>query len=177
MIRGLCKASLIIALLTFSASASSVPSSSGMEFDCDVPADHYSSISQDLIGVPTIRGLVRAIELRPGNYLPLAGARIVSPDGKRSVTFQIIADSPRARQFDVILSTQNNETSNRKTVAQVAAESDIQFSLSLADAGKATLVLDDMSFDTDFEPLPSARGKAFCSTAQFKFFDLAFSSI
>lgn len=175
MINGLSKATLVIGLLTCSAPAFSQTTSPGMTFDCDVPADRYSSVTQDLIGVPTIRGSVRAMELRSGNYLPVAGARIVSSDGKQSVGFRLIAASPRAERFDVAFETRSGGVSNPRTVAQVAAKSDIQFSLSLSDAGKATLVLDGMDFEVEFEPLQSASGMAFCSTAQFKFSDLVFS--
>lgn len=176
MFRGLSKVFFAFSLLTCSASALSAEPSSGIRFDCDVPADHYSSVSQDLVGVPMIKGSVRAIELRSGNNLPVAGARIVSADGKRAVGFQLIAASPRAEQFDVVLYTKAGESSNRRTVTVVAAKSDSQFSLGIADTGKATLVIGGTGFDAEFEPMPGASGMVFCSTGQFKFSDLAFSA-
>jgi hypothetical protein len=119
---------------------------------------------------------VRPIELRSGKNLPVAGARIVSSDGSQSVGFQLVAASPRAKRLDVVINAKSSRNSSRRTVAQVAAHSDIQFDLSLADSGKVVLVVNDKSFDIEFEPLSDASGMVFCSTAQFKFFNLEFSA-
>jgi len=170
------KSFLPLVLLIYSTSAFSAQSSAPIDFDCDVPADHFSSVSQDLSGLLTISGSVRVIVMRSGYNLPVAGARIVSPDGKSSVGFQLVAASSHAKQFDVVLNTERGGDFKRRTVAQGPAQTAIPFRLSLADSGKATLVIGSMAFDADFHPLTSANGMAFCSTAEFKFTGLAFSA-
>jgi hypothetical protein len=159
-------------LLAYPTVASAAP----LGFDCDVPPDHYSSVSQDASGQMTISGTVEPVQMRSGSNLPVAGVRFTSPDGKSSTGFQLVADSPRARQFSIVLNTRRGDDLRSNTVGQVGIGGAIPFSFTLSDSGKATLLVSGTIFNTDFVPMPSGTEMAFCSTGQFKFSNLIFST-
>ena len=162
---------LFASAMTCSAPALAAP----LAFDCDVPPNHYSSVSQDVAGPIVIGGTVQVVEMRSGNNLPVAGARLVSADGNDSVGFQIIAASARAKQFEVVLSTKLGSDVKQSTVAQIPADASIRFSLSLNKAGHAVLAINESKFGTSFMPLPTGKAMTFCSTGQFKFSELILS--
>ena len=144
-------------------------------FDCDVPPDHFSSVSQDVAGPMAIRGTVQLVQMRSGNNLPVAGARLVSADGNNSVGFQLVATSARAKQFDVFLSIKQGDDLKRSTIAHIPTDASIPFSLSLDETGKATLMINGSNFSAISIPMSDGKEMAFCSTAQFKFSGLIFS--
>lgn len=164
--------SLTVLLPLASASAFAAP----LSFDCDVPPDHFSSVSEELTGAPAISGTVKVVQMRSGNNLPVAGARLVSADGINSVGLQLVAASIHAKQFDIVLNTKRGDNIQRSTVGQVATDVAVPFSLSLSADGKVTLLVGTSSFNADFMPIPHGKAMAFCSTAQFKFTGLAFST-
>ncbi len=144
-------------------------------FDCDVPPDHFSSVSQDVAGPLAIKGSVQVVQMRSGNNLPVAGARLVSSDGNNSVGFQLVAASASAKQFDVVLNVKRGSNLKRSTVAQMATDASVPFKLSLDDTGKATLAIGGNNFSANFMPLSSGKQMVFCSTGQFQFTGLFFS--
>lgn len=143
-------------------------------FDCDVPADNYSSVSQDVSGPMKIEGSIQLVRTRSGANLPVAGARLVSSDGNNSVGFQLVVPSSRATRFDVILNTKRGDDMKRATVTQLATEASVPFSLSISDAGKVAFAIGGKDFNADFIPFSAGKAMAFCSTAQFKFTGLLF---
>ncbi|WP_156678677.1 hypothetical protein [Sphingomonas profundi] len=145
-----------------------------LSFDCDVPPDHYSSVSEDVTGLMTISGTVKLVQMRSGNNVPVAGARLVSADGKNSTGFQLIAGSAHGKQFSIVLNTKRGDDLRSSTVGQIGAGGAVTFSLSLSESGQVTLLIDGASFNADFIPMPSGKEMAFCSTGQFKFSDLTF---
>ncbi len=93
-------AKMVIAfLLTCPAFAHGTP----LSFDCDVPPDRYSSVTQDVNGPMMISGTVEPVEMRSGDNLPVAGARLDSVDGQSRTGFQLVAPSARAKQFHIVL--------------------------------------------------------------------------
>lgn len=151
-------------------------SAATLDFDCDVPANRFSSISAHIDGAPTIVGTVLAAELRSGDNLPVAGSRIVSADGAASLGFQLVAPSQRSSKFDIILNLNHNNDPQRKVVGQIDVTTAIPFRLSLATTGKVSLTIGDKRFDADFTPMSDSRAMIFCSTGQFKFTNLSFAS-
>lgn len=146
-----------------------------LQYDCDVPPDHYSSISQEFgKSAVEVRGVVQVYQMRSGNNLPVAGARIADKDGKNSLGFQLVAQSPRAEQFDIVLNVFKNGELHRYSAGQIPIKSAISFSLLLDGVGKANFTIGNKSVTADFVPLESSKGMVFCSTAQFKFTDLVF---
>ena len=133
---------LLAGALTYSAPAFAAPTA----FDCDVPLDHFSSVSQDVVGPMRISGSVQVVQMRSGNNLPVAGARLVSSDGNNSVGFQLVAASAHAKQFDIVLNTKRGDDLKRSTVAQIATDASAPFLLSLDDTGKATLAIGASNF-------------------------------
>lgn len=162
-------AALLLAYPTF---ANAAP----LSFDCDVPPNHYSSVSQDVSGQMTIGGTVDPVQMRSGNNLPVAGARLVSADGKISTGFQLVADSTHSKQFNIVLNTKRGDDLRSNTVGQVGIGGEIPFSLTVSDLGKVTLFISGTTFNDDFIPLSSGNEMVFCSTGQFKFSNLMFST-
>jgi hypothetical protein len=169
-----CKISQTLPLMALMHSASVL--AAPLSFDCDVPPDRFSSVSENLTGSPAISGTVEVVQMRSGNNLPVAGARLVSADGINSVGLQLVAASAHAKQFDIVLNTKRGDNFQRNTVGQVDAGAAIPFSLSLSGTGKVALLIGTSSFITDFIPIPIGKAMAFCSTAQFKFTGLEFST-
>lgn len=147
-----------------------------LEFDCDVPANHFSSISQDILNYGRINGTIRVDEMRKGNNLPVAGAGIFGPDRHAFASFQLVAMNNRSKSFDIIFNTYDTGEYNHKKVGEIDATSAIAFDISLAADGKAVLVMNGKRFEAYASPISGGRAMAFCSTAQFKFTNLAFSS-
>ena len=168
------KLSKILSFMVLMRSASAL--AAPLSFDCDVPADRYSSVSEDLTESPAITGTVEAVQMRSGANLPVAGARLVSADGSNSVGLQLVANSTHAKLFDIVLNTERGNNLQRRTVGQVDAKVAIPFSLTLSATGKVTLLIGTSIFNADFVPIPAGKAMAFCSTAQFKFTGLAFST-
>ena len=145
---------------------------SPLKFDCDVPADRFSSVSQETAGPLAISGTVALILSREGKYLPVAGALIESSDGSRSVGFQLIAPSAHRSEFNIIFNVNTGDGPKRYTVGQVDMQTPARFSLAISDAGKISLAIGDKSFDGGTLALSGGKIMAFCSTGQFKFSDL-----
>jgi len=149
---------------------------SPLKFDCDVPADRFSSVSQETAGPLAISGTVALILSREGKYLPVAGALIESSDGSRSVGFQLIAPSAHRSEFNIIFNVNTGDGPKRYTVGQVDMQTPARFSLAISDAGKISLAIGDKSFDGGTMALSGGKMDVFCSTGQFKFSDLNFSN-
>lgn len=165
-------ASLLLLILAQSAPTLAAP----LSFDCDVPPDHFSSVSEDLTALPAISGTVKLVQMRSGNNLPVAGVRFVGADEKNSVGFQLVATSLRAKQFDIILNLKRDGNLQRNSVGQIDADVAIPFNFSVSDAGTVTLLIGTKSFSAEFMPLRAGKVMAFCSTAQFKFTKLKFAT-
>ncbi len=152
-----------------------VANAATIDFDCDVPPNHFSSVSQETTGPLGISGLIELKEMRSGENLPLAGARLVSADGTLSTGFRLMAASPRAKQLDIKLNTKRGEVINEVVLGQVDAKASVPFNFSLSEAGKVVLTIGGSTFGADFIPIVNGKEMAFCSTAQFKFTKLLFS--
>jgi hypothetical protein len=145
-----------------------------LDFDCDVPADHFSSVSQDGHDPITIKGTITAIQMRSGNNLPVAGIRIASLDGLNSTGFRLIASSTRAKTMVVKLNTIQGKNFKESTQKDVDAKAAVPFVFSLSESGEVTLTINAVSFKTSFIPIANSKVMAFCSTGQFKFTGLIF---
>ena len=169
------KAAFVIVLIVGALTASAPAYAAATAFDCDVPPDHFSSVSQDVASPLAIKGSIQVVQMRSGKNLPLAGATLASSDGNNSVGFQLVAASTSAKQFDIVLNIKRGGNLKRSTVAQIATDGSVPFKLSLNDTGKATLAIGGGNFSANFIPLSSGKQMVFCSTGQFKFAGLFFS--
>ena len=94
---------VLFALLTAIFTLAAVPAySAPLEFDCDVPADRFSSVSQDVANGGSVSGTIRVDQLRKGKNLPVVGAGIFSPEKRAISGFQLVASDTRARSFDIM---------------------------------------------------------------------------
>lgn len=148
---------------------------SPISFDCDVPADHYSSVSQEANGPLVISGMVKLVAARAGDNLPVAGARLVSSDGQDSAGFQLVANSSKPTRFDVVLNLNKNGELKRYSVSQIGIDSIVSFRL-VIDAERVNLTVNKKTVEGDFIPLTGGKLMVFCSTAQFKFTEVVFGT-
>jgi len=147
-----------------------------LEFDCDVPADHFSSVSQGIANGGSVSGTIRVDEMRKGSNLPVAGAGIFGPDNKYAAGFQIVASGTHSRILDIMFNVANDGDIKKEKVGEVDASSSIAFSISLSAVGTAVLTVNGRQFQADASAISAGRAMAFCSTAQFKFTNLTFSA-
>jgi hypothetical protein len=147
-----------------------------LEFDCDVPADHFSSVSQGIANGGSVSGTIRIGEMRKGNNLPVAGAGIFGPENKSAAGFQLIASGNHSRSLELMFNVANNGDVKKEKVGEVDASSSIEFSISLSVVGTAVLTINGRQFKADASAISAGRAMAFCSTAQFKFTNLTFSA-
>ncbi|WP_344694271.1 hypothetical protein [Sphingomonas cynarae] len=149
-------------------------SASTIDFDCDVPKNHYSSVTQDINGPISVSGIIELVEMRSGDNLPLAGVRFVSADGLISTGFRLMASSEHAKQFDIKLNTKSGESFKEILLGQVDVKESVPFTFSLSQAGKVAINIGGITFGADFIPIVDGKEMAYCSTAQFKFTKLLF---
>ncbi|NKJ45038.1 hypothetical protein [Novosphingobium sp. SG720] len=167
----------IIALVMTISAVAAVPAyAAQLEFDCDVPADHFSSVSQDVANGGSVSGTIRVYEMRKGNNLPVVGAGIFSSEKRAIAGFQLVASNTGAQRFDIIFNVTHDGDSKRGKVGEVDASSAIAFNIFLSATGKAVLTVNGSEFQSDASAISGGRAMAFCSTAQFKFTDLIFSA-
>ncbi len=147
-----------------------------LDFDCDVPENRFSSVTATINGAPMMSGNVRAVEMRSGKNLPVAGGRFVGVDGLASLGFQLIAPSHKASKLDIVLTLNRGNNPERYMAGQIDAAMQIPFSLSLTAAGSVSLQIGGQEFTAEFMPMPQSNAMIFCSTGQFKFTGLSLTS-
>jgi len=162
-----------VAVATLQVSAPAFATS--LSFDCDVPPDHFSSISDQVTEGAAIRATVQMVEMRPGKNLPVAGARLIGNDGAVAAGIQLVAASARAKQFDIVFNARQGEAVQRTSLGQVDVAGPIPFELTVSDAGTVTVLVGDSRFDVAAPPVAYEKGMVFCSTGQFKFSDIRFA--
>ena len=167
----------ILALVTAISALAAVPAyAAQLEFDCDVPADHFSSVSQDVANGGGVSGTIRVDQMREGNNLPVAGAGIFGPEKRAIAGFQLVASDTRAKSFDIFFNVAHDGDAKKGKAGEVDASSAIAFNISLSVTGKAILTVNGSQFQADASAISGGRAMAFCSTAQFKFTNLIFSA-
>lgn len=147
-----------------------------LEFDCDVPADRFSSVSQDVANGGSVSGTIRVDKMREGNNSPVAGAGIFGPEKRAIAAFHLIASDARAKNFDIIFFVTHGGDLKEGKVGEVGASTAIEFNISLSAVGKAILTVNGAQFQADATAISGGRAMAFCSTAQFEFTNLIFSA-
>lgn len=167
----------IFALATAIFTMAAIPTyAAQLEFDCDVPADHFSSVSQDVANGGGVSGTIRVDQMRKGNNLPVVGAGIFGPEKHAIAGFQLVASDTHANRFDIIFNVAHDGDSKKGKVGEVDTSSAIAFNISLSASGKAVLTVNGSQFQADASAISGGRAMAFCSTAQFKFTNLIFSA-
>jgi hypothetical protein len=155
--------------LTTATLAGTANAATGIDFDCDVPADSYSTVAADSVGPAyAVAGTVILVRPRSGNYVPTAGVRFAAIDGG-GVGLQLISQGARWKMFDVVLNLREGDKVTRQTFGSVDLSRSLAFRLSVAEQGKVTLSIADRVFEVAGKPLSAVKTAAFCSTGQFKF--------
>ncbi len=105
----------MLALMTAISAVAAVPAyAAQLEFDCDVPADHFSSVSQDVANGGSVSGTIRADQMRKGNNLPVVGAGIFGPEKRAIAGFQLVASDTRAKSFDILFNVDHDGDKKRE---------------------------------------------------------------
>jgi hypothetical protein len=167
----------VCALATAICILAAVPAcAAALEFDCDVPADHFSSVSQEVDNGGGVSGTIRVDQMRTGNNLPVVGAGIFDPKKGAIAGFQLFAVDARAKSFYIMFNVTHDADAKKEKVGEVDASSAIEFNISLSASGKAVLTVNGRQFQADASAISGGRAMAFCSTAEFKFTNLIFST-
>jgi hypothetical protein len=170
MVRAAVFASTAAVLLACPLPALAAP----LRFDCDVPANHFSALTD--AGSLAVSATVTPKELRSGTYLPMAGARLASAGDRQGVSLQFIAASANSKQLDIVLITHQGKARSSRSFGQIGIAEPIAFSLVLSANGKLTLVVNGRSTIVDAPPISAGEASVYCSTGQFKFADIEFST-
>lgn len=145
------------------------------EFDCDVPANRYSSVSSQGDQLLSISGIITPISYRSGKFEPVAGALLGDSDGANTTTFQLVATSRRPKHLVILTNIKRGEDVRSGQVGTIRADEPVPFSMSLSESGMVQITIADQTFNHEFMPLSSGKEMLFCSTGQFKFSEIAFS--
>ncbi|MFZ1741831.1 MAG: hypothetical protein WAT93_03200 [Pontixanthobacter sp.] len=164
-------AALVAATLLIAGSAQAAP----LTFDCDVPANSVSSVSNLAQTVPAIGGTITAKKFREGQLSPSAGVQIEAPDGKSIAGFVLRLSASDPAVLEIMLVSNNNGKQENFQAGTISATGPIAFQLFVDDQGAINIVLNDQSWSAPFMRLIGGKEKAFCSTGQFQFSDLRFS--
>lgn len=146
----------------------------GLAFDCDVPADRYSSVTGS-DSSQGISGTITPVLGRSGNNVPLAGVKLVDAASTASVAIRMVATSKKANVFDVVLNISLGGENREAVVGKIEGMGPVPFRLTIDSQGSVTAAFGQIVVP----PLPIAAGAqttamVFCSTGQFKFSELAF---
>lgn len=172
MVTGMRRYSLFSVLLACAAPVSAVP----LDYDCDVPADSYSSVSALGDTGFSIGGTVVAVQKRSGKNLPVAGARITSVDGKASAGLQLVSTSEKNNKFDVVVTLNVGGGVRRGVAGQIDLDQPSSFFVQVSKDGRFVLRVGNIDTGMNFVPIGSGKMMVFCSTGQFKFTNLVFGA-
>lgn len=86
----------------------------------------------------------------------------------------MVADGSSAKQLTVIFN--GTHSSIARQLGKVSRSTPIPFSLKLSETGKATVNIGGYTAEFDETALSPAKASVFCSTGQFKFSDVKFTT-
>lgn len=150
---------------------------SALSFDCDVPADRHSSVSEEFDGPgQTVGGTVELIEGRRGKFVPVASVRLSSADDQTRAVLRLIAPDANGNSFDIVLTTRSEGgKSAESNLGRVTLDRPTPFRIELSSAGRLMATIGESSFGVDFQPIASGKAMILCSTGQFRFHALNFT--
>jgi hypothetical protein len=146
-------------------------------FDCDTPSGNSSSVSSPAGPGVRIATTVRAVALRPGKTLPVAGLVLTSADGTNALGFQLSLPSPDAIALQLILTGRTNGQPVRQVVRDIPLSGSVAFAMQLDAAGKGQLMLGEQTIALTFANLGVGRATAFCGAGQFRFENLEIAAL
>jgi hypothetical protein len=164
-----------IAALTLFLAASTAAQDAGRSFDCDGPYGKTFERAFPTTLPVTISGVLQAIEIRHGSYLPSAGAAIASADGKKGIMIDFEVNAYGAREL--IPSAYGTAGSPLPIpFPKVPRYDPVAFSLSLSPSGKAIVRVGQKTIGFQAKPMESAKIALYCDTGKFKFSELNVST-
>jgi hypothetical protein len=148
-----------------------------LTFECDVPAAHFSNVSQPATGPAlSATGQLTVKELRRGDgYGPTAGIQFSSVDQKQLLVLRLVAPSQDKKALHGELIVRSGDKTQNFDLGKVDGSTSISFKLSASELGKADVQLGENRYVADFAALSSAKIVAFCSSGDFNFGDLTFA--
>lgn len=146
-----------------------------LTFDCDVPANSSSSVSNLAQTIPAVSGTITAKKFRQGQTPATVGAQIQAPDGKSFSGFVLMPNAADTTIMDIMLVSNFAGKRENFAAGSISVTEPIAFRLFVDDQGAINIFLGDQSWSAPFMRLIGGEEKAFCGSGQFEFSDLRFS--
>jgi hypothetical protein len=138
-----------------------------INYDCDVPAGHFSSVDTEISLPVEVSGTITPLVLRSGEFLPVGNVSIQSRD-KWGVGLKVLAFNASQKSL-VAAYADYTAPDHLVAMAKVDKSQSISFRLAISELGEGSLRVDqsEHAFKVDLEDPLMLRFS--CSTGQFKF--------
>ncbi|MBA4305962.1 MAG: hypothetical protein C0429_04430 [Sphingopyxis sp.] len=147
-------------------------------YGCDTPADRFSAIEQSVnLQNFSINARIQPNEFRKGEYSPLAQIYIASVDEKNIWALKVVAPSHKAKSALVFLDmTVDGKTDEPFLIGNVDLGQQLPVSISVTDGAKISFKIGEMAGTPELALGGTANLKIICSTGDFVFSDLEWTS-
>lgn len=148
-----------------------------INYDCDTPADKFSSldISTDTTRF-IVKGKIAAAVFRAGKYLPVANVHVGAPRGSDGVLLRLMAPSGTAKQAEIIVQTMQGSKPIKRVLGQILLGESLDFSIEVLPNAAVNLTVNGQQMSLKTEFASSSNLTISCSTGEFKFDNLEWSS-
>jgi hypothetical protein len=136
-----------------------------IDYDCDVPAGHFSSIKTEVSLPIEVSGTITPLVLRPGDYLPVGNVAILSGD-QQGVGLKVIAFDTSMTSL-IAAFVDSKAPDHLVAMAKVDMSDSIPFRLTVSESGKGTLKVDQSEYAFDVDLSAPAELSISCSTVRF----------
>ena len=164
-----------LAALALTMSASAVAEDAERGFDCEGPSGRVTQNSLPATLPVTISGVLQALKIGRGSYIPWAGASIESADGKKGIALLLVHNGWSGGKLTPTVYGMA-DSSLPILFDKVPKAEPIPFSLSLSASGRAAASVAGKTVTFAAKPMDSAKVVLFCQTGHFKFSDVKFST-
>jgi hypothetical protein len=168
----------IFAVLTMSCFLMTSANASPITYGCDTPADRFSAIEQSVdLKSFSIKTNIQPNEFRKGKYLPLAQIFFESMDEKTRWAVQVIAPDHKSKTALVYLKmTADGKTDEPFLIGNVNIGQRLPMEISVTDGYKINFKIGEMDGNPELKLGNQAKLNIICSTGDFVFSDLEWSS-
>jgi hypothetical protein len=152
--------------------------SAPITYGCDTPADRFSAIEQNVdLKNFSIKANIQPNEFRKGKYSPLAQIFFESMDEKSRWAVQVIAPDHKSKAALVYLNmTVDGKTDEPFLIGNVNIGQRLPIEVSVTDGYKFKFKIGEMDGNPELKLGSQAKLNIICSTGDFVFSDLEWSS-
>jgi hypothetical protein len=141
-----------------------------LDYDCDVPAGHFSSIKTQVSLPIEVSGRVTPLVLRPGDYLPVGNVSIRSGDNQ-GVGLKVIAFNTSMTSL-IVAFVDSKTPDHLMAMAKVDMSDSVSFRLTVSESGQGTLKVGQSEHAFEVDLAAPTELSISCSTGQFEFNEL-----